>query len=452
MARRRPPAVGARTYLRDREIRRWWENLSQGSRVTADVRLRSLSLFCRVTHTRPASLARMAPKRLRDLLLDFVQGEQKLGKAGSSTATHLKAVKSWLAHHGVKVELPVKVRGAQMAPTLVNERVPTQDELRAILKAATTRNRVECALMAFSGVRPQVLGNYLGDDGLRLRDFPELRIGAEQVSFARMPTLVVVRPELSKARHGYLTFLGEEGCGYVREYLSERLRAGEALEPDTDLVHARNVRKPFVRALNVSDAIRATFQSAGFTGQRPYVLRSFFASQLLIAESRGLVAHGYTEFWLGHQGDITQRHYTLGRARVAPGLIEDMREAYHRCEPLLSSYPQLSQVPTQGEVLKTILEVMGYNEEELRGVDPTRLSIPEVRELLEKKLAAGGGSERVVGLGELSRYLERGWRFVSAVGAERAVVRQSLPLPIREGVFSVPEAWAGPAQPPTRPA
>jgi integrase len=416
---------GRASYLKDRELLRWWQNLSQGSRVTADVRLRSLALFCRLTKTVPATLPRLPPKRLRDLLLDFVQAEQKLGKAGSSTATHLKAVKSWLAHNGVKVDLPIKVRGAQMAPTLVNERVPTQDELRAILKEATPRNRVECALMAFSGVRPQVIGDYLGNDGLRLRDLPDLRVGKEQVSFVRMPALVMVRPELSKARHGYITLLGEEGCGYVREYLTERLRAGENLGPETDLVHARNVEKPFIRSLNVSDAVRSSFLAAGFNGQRPYVLRSFFASQLLVAESQGKVAHSYTEFWLGHQGDITQRHYTLGRPQLTPALLEDMREAYHRCEPLLSSYPQLSQVPTQGEVLKTILEVMGYTGEELKGVDPTTLSIPEVRELLQKKLGAESPSERVVELGELPTYLGQGWRFVSALGAERVVVRQT---------------------------
>jgi integrase len=435
--RRTSSPKGKASYLKDREIRRWWENLSQGSRVTADVRVRSLALFCRLTKTLPATLPRMAPKRLRDLLLDFVQDEQKLGKAGSSTATHLKAVKSWLAHNGVKVDLPVKVRGAQMAPTLAYERVPTQEELRAILKGATPRNRVECALMAFSGVRPQVIGNYLGVDGLRLRDLPDLQIGKEQVSFARLPALVLVRPELSKARHGYLTFLGEEGCGYVREYLTERLRSGEPLGPETDLVHARNVDKPFIRALNVSDAVRKSFLGAGFTGQRPYVLRSFFASQLLVAESQGKIAHSYSEFWLGHQGDITQRHYTLGRPQLTPSLVDDMREAYRRCEPLLSSYAQLSQVPTQGEVLQTILEVMGYTEEELKGIDPTKLSVPEVRELLEKKLGAGKASDRVVDVAELSEYLGQGWRFVSALGAERAVVRHALPAETAGSVLGV---------------
>jgi hypothetical protein len=58
-------------------------------------------------------------------------------------------------------------------------------------------------------------------------------------------------------------------------------------------------------------------------------------------------------------------------------------------------------------------------------VDPTTLSIPEVRELLQKKLGAESPSERVVELGELPTYLGQGWRFVSALGAERVVVRQT---------------------------
>ena len=410
----------------DPDIRRWWENLAQGSRVTADVRLRSLSLFCRLMRVRPQGLASMEPSRVRDLLLDYVQAEQKRGQAGSSTATHLKAVKSWLLHHGVKIDLPVKVRDAQKAPTLADERVPSQDEWRAVLKDATPRNRVICALMAFSGVRPQVLGNYLGTDGLRLKDLPELRIGKEQVAFAHSPTLVVVRPELSKARHGYLTFLGEEGCGYVREYLAERLAQGEALGPETDLIHARNVDKSFIRALNVSDAVLTAFQDGGFTGQRPYVLRSFFASQVLIAESQGKVAHAYTEFWLGHQGDLTQRHYTLGRPRLTPNLVEDMREAYRRCEPLLSSFPPLNRVTTHAEVLKTILGVMGYTDEELRHIDAGKLSIDEARELIRKKVpsASAAPSEKLVSVDELPGFLTGGWRFVSAMGMDRAVIRQ----------------------------
>jgi len=167
------------------------------------------------------------------------------------------------------------------------------------------------------------------------------------------------------------------------------------------------------------------FKAGGFLDQRPYVLRSFFASQVLIAESQGKVAHAYTEFWLGHQGDITQRHSTLGRPRLTPARIEDMRAAYRRCEPMLSSYPLLSQITTHAGVLKTILGVMGYSHEELRQIDSAHLSVEDARELIRKKApGASAPAERLVSMDELPGFLTGGWRFVSALGADRAVVRQ----------------------------
>lgn len=56
------------------------------------------------------------------------------------------------------------------------------------------------------------VGNYEGTDGLRIGDLPELRIappGGEaevNVTFARVPTMVVVRAELGKAGHQYFSF------------------------------------------------------------------------------------------------------------------------------------------------------------------------------------------------------------------------------------------------------
>jgi hypothetical protein len=67
---------------------------------------------------------------------------------------------------------------------------------------ADVRSRVACVLLAHSGLRIETLGNYTGTDGLRLRDFPEIRVDNESVTFDKIPTMVVVRRELSKA---YLT-------------------------------------------------------------------------------------------------------------------------------------------------------------------------------------------------------------------------------------------------------
>ena len=48
-----------------------------------------------------------------------------------------------------------------------------------------------------------------------MKDFPDLKIDGNHVEFERIPTMVVVRAESSKAGHRHLTFPGEEGCLYL---------------------------------------------------------------------------------------------------------------------------------------------------------------------------------------------------------------------------------------------
>ncbi len=76
--------------------------------------------------------------------------------------------------------------------------------MKKILFSADKNARVAVALVANAGLRPEVLGDYKGNDGLMVGDFPEMKIEQGEVSFKKIPTLIVVRPELSKARHQYL--------------------------------------------------------------------------------------------------------------------------------------------------------------------------------------------------------------------------------------------------------
>jgi len=56
-------------------------------------------------------------------------------------------------------------------------------------------------MVAQSGLRIEALGNYLGNDGLRVSDLLELAVKDGVVEFAQVPAIVIVRRELSKARH-----------------------------------------------------------------------------------------------------------------------------------------------------------------------------------------------------------------------------------------------------------
>jgi hypothetical protein len=140
--------------------------------------------------------------------MDYVSAAQ--GKqAGSYIHNTIKVIKSWLAHNGIELERRVKITGAYDTPTLRDERVPTKDELRRVFLSASKQARAACALVAHGGLRLETIGNYRADDGLRIRDLPELELKAGEVSLEKSPAMIIIRPSLSKARHQYFTFLTE---------------------------------------------------------------------------------------------------------------------------------------------------------------------------------------------------------------------------------------------------
>jgi integrase len=369
-------------------------------------------------------MSQLNEKQLHDRFLDFVSSEEKRGVAGSYIVRTMKAGKSWLLHNGKKLDRPIRVRGAKDTPSLRDERVPTQEELRKILLAGTPRIRSAVALVAFSGLRPEVLGNYLGNDGLTLGDFVELKIGKDSVTFATVPTLVRVRPELSKNAAGYVSFLSEEGCDYITQYLSDRIRAGEKLGSDTDLIHPDRAAKRFIRTLNIGDAIRTAIRGAGFHW-RPYVLRHYFDTQLLTAESKGKVAHDFRVYWMGHVGSIDAR-YTTNKRHLPKELVEEMRAAYRRCEPFLSTIPSRSEAEAQSKIAKVMLMGLGYTEKELASVDFDDLDVATFQDLVTKKTGQNASSKEsrqlLVDSEQLPRYLEEGWKVVTAVNGHQVVL------------------------------
>jgi hypothetical protein len=78
------------------------------------------------------------------------------------------------------------------------------------------RAKAAAALIAFSGLRPESLGEAEGEDELMIQDISETvidRSGA--VKFLRTPALVIVSLSLSKAEHQYFSFLPTEGYEYL---------------------------------------------------------------------------------------------------------------------------------------------------------------------------------------------------------------------------------------------
>ena len=417
-------ATWADRLLGDEDVRRWFEN--HGSQATADNYLRNLGRFLAWCDLSPADYVALDPKERADRLHDYVQKRLAEGRAPSYVGVTKKAVVSWLRHHGEDLGRPIKVKGTSRRPSLRDAHIPSQEELRRVLNVADARARTATSLIAFSGLRPQALGSYEGEEGLRLRHFPEARVDGVRVEFDAVPTRVEIPPELSKADHAYFTFLGREGCEYLTAYLRERAEAGEGLGPDTPIIRPRRVAKPFMRTINVGDLLRRPMRKAGLS-EPPYIWRSYFASRAMLAESAGLLKE-WREFFMGHTGGIAEV-YSLHK-QLPPDTVEAMRDAYGEALEYLETTPQAARQDPTERLLRVILRAAGYEEEALAEMDLRAMSDEEIVTLLEggpgARVATNGDGprQRIVGLDALPVALEEGWTYRDSLADGRVVVQR----------------------------
>ncbi len=437
-----------RELTKDPNLSRWYDNNSKGSLIVADVYLRSLGRFCTSVGMTPQQFVKLSKRRMEEVAQDFIDGIEKSGKYSPGyIESYMKAVRSWAAWNRKPIERKIKVRNPGKRPTLENERIPTQEEFGKVLYSDTTslRTRAAIALIAFSGLRLEVLGDYLGLDGLRIKDLPEIEIKDGKVSFARMPTLVAVRDELSKSRRRYFTFMCEEGCEIIRQHLERRIADGEKIAPETGIVatsmlqfrkssslmKAHNARdmSPFIRTVKIGDDIRRAMRAVGLPW-RPYVWRSYFDTNLMLAESKGMVSHAYQQFWMGHVGDI-ESEYTVRKNRLPDSVVDDMRKAYEKASDLLQTRKKTSDVLSEEKLKNALKEQLmmlaGYSKEELARMDMSSLSNEDVQEAVRRKLAGmmnGNGSrQKVVPVSSVAEFINQGYEFVASLPDGNAVMK-----------------------------
>jgi hypothetical protein len=445
-----------RPLLDDPAVRKWFEAHALRSSLSAEVNLRKLGLFLyrtRLTPKRLVELAKERPAELRDLLIGYATHLHALKKLDSYIAKTQKGVRDWLLFNGVDFRQFPKLRRAYQSESLARERVPTPEQLRLILGALPPRGRACALLMAHSGLRPGTLGNDQGNDGLALGDLPELRTDGKHPLFelpaGRKAFLVRVPSRLSKNSWGYLTFGTPEAADAILSYLGERQAEGETLTPSSPLVAltalgARNTEGKetgsYVTTKSVVYSIRKAIQSVcpENVRWRPYVLRSYCSTQLLV----GRMDHDTREAILGHDLGVAGR-YNL-RKQLPDHVVDAMREEYERAMgALLTARGAEESRATEGFV-RILLRSLGLPED----TDVSQMSETDRAELadrLSQRLIPGAdavtgasgdgapipsptrsrGSEvqRIVTLAEVAGLLEQGWSAVMPLDGGRFILQ-----------------------------
>jgi hypothetical protein len=232
--------------------------------------------------------------------------------------------------------------------------------------------------------------------------------------------------------------LGSEGCTYIKEYLEARIRSGEQLKPESPLIaHERKeaAEKRFVMTRKITHFVRQSMRKAGVY-KRPYVLRAYFDTNMIIAESKGKISHPYLQFLMGHKGDIEAR-YSTNKGMLPPDMIEDIRRCYRECETYITTVSQpieQSSIVKEAkiEALKTIaksllgielLDVKVAKEKEI-GRELTKDEELKLYEEELKKLRERHNPHRIIREEELERFLEEGWCVQTILPSGRILIRK----------------------------
>ncbi|MGI0016835.1 MAG: site-specific integrase, partial [Nitrososphaera sp.] len=164
---------------------------------------------------------------------------------------------------------------------------------------------------------------------------------------------------------------------------------------------------------------------------RPYIMRTYFDTRMMMAEADGLIIRDWRVFWMGHKGDMEHR-YTLNKGRLPEDLIEKMRVAFAKASERYVVTTSKRNGDTQdivrSEMNKLVLEMAEFEPEEIDKLgDLSKLTSTDMNKIMEDrqkaKLGLNGNSQKVVLMTELEKYIMEGWEYVRDLPPKKAIVR-----------------------------
>lgn len=412
--------------LENVKVRRWYENLEARSTITANVYLRNFGLWLEYLNKDADSIIEFATNDFEEFkgsISDQIRILEKKGTAGASISTSIKPLISYLKFHNVVIHLNLNIKNENRNLNAEKEIIPDKEQLASVLRKAGLRERVSIALMSMSGLRPEVLGNDMGDDGLRISDLPELDF--EKLEFTKIPARVNVRAELSKTRLPYFTFIGSEGCKYILDYLKDRVRKGENLNSDSAIIlpdanmSRKDIANKFLPTSLLTRRIKAVIIRSGYN-YRPYIFRAYFGTNLDSAEAHGLISHAQRQFIMGHKGDIEETYTKRGSELK----IDELRENYSKCLKYLEtedhgiskddSIKLLRQSVIDSVQIFSNIEISNEEKEKLYTLSTDEFNA-ELKKLSRQSKAMelnNGNRNKIIPENELEIYLNKGWTLI----------------------------------------
>ncbi|MEM3554979.1 MAG: hypothetical protein QXU79_04115, partial [Candidatus Micrarchaeaceae archaeon] len=120
----------------------------------------------------------------------LIENKKKMGKQDLIITRLKKVIRFWLRFNSTNIILDVNIANENANPTIMDEEVPTKEELLKLFRNVSAGDRVAISMLAFSELRPESLGNYDDTDGLKLSDVKDFNI--EKMEFEKIQLLFIL--------------------------------------------------------------------------------------------------------------------------------------------------------------------------------------------------------------------------------------------------------------------
>jgi hypothetical protein len=355
------------------------------------------------------------------------------------------AVTSLLIHRGLlrsARDFEIKQPRSEI---ILPQYIPTQEEFEVMLRyARSARNRFALAFFRYSGARD---GAVEDPEPMRLYHILDLNFDAlakgdveykHSSSCAILIYGTVKNSEIVRYHETYVAFIVPQAMQLLKEYLEERLRAGEQLKPESYLFAPE--RRPhwrtheYMTRHQIARAIFAISKAAGFKLENgkpkygPHSLRRLFYNspqgledvdrEALQGHIKGVRAryHGTVDEFK-KAVEFMRPRYEMGMRAYIGGTAEEIRKQ------IVIETARQQGVPE--EKIAEIKRTLGL----AATVDQLReaLSLLSTKEKKESKSSMTNGGKAydalLVDENDLVQYLETGWEVVSVINSKVAIRR-----------------------------
>jgi len=344
------------------EVRRWLNNVKDGSKPAYRAGLRLFCQWCNLSPTQLLDEAEEDRKKSRRergkpeaRLMEFYNYLINEKKAKKTATLYFTAVRSFYKWNG----FPLTVKTPKAAPKKENRKAVITPEIvkKLVNHAPTLRDRA-IILFLFQG-------------GFDVSTLCSLNYGDVKGELGAGKTPMMIYVVRGKEEVEYFTFVGRDAVEALNAYLNDRKVKGEKLEYDTPLFikdKAKRRKRERINPHHIQNMLRETAIKAGlitkdvmdkvdFNPYRPHALRAAFSSILRLNGFDPMLV----EFMMGHSIPYN------GAYLIPPP--EEVRGKYAEVEAQLSistAVKDVSEIEEKLNTYKKILEDVQAENKKLR--------------------------------------------------------------------------------------